>query len=627
MRDNRFDYLKRWLPKPAIAAATEGASRLMHRWRPSADPLNFYPNELRERLASFPITREIGDRALDALLAHAQWFSLPGGVVLTREGDNDQAVFIVVAGGLGVFTQDDMGEDHFVANVPAGETVGEMSVIAGDAHAAKLVALRDSELLRIGKDEFERLILRHPRLSLNLMRLLVRRLRHTTRRSVASQRARTIAFIPLHDGIDTRAIGADLARAFAGMALKAGAVGREELGRASDWFARYETDHDAVLYLGDAPESAWTNQCLRQADHILLIARAGEKIPRHFYNAEARGRLRRQMPELVLLRAGRGPGLAATELGANGPFSRHHYLRDGDAGDTARLARILAGRAVGLVLAGGGARGYAHIGVVRALREAGVPFDFIGGTSMGALVAAGVAIGWDHVELSRRMRQAFVEAKPLSDFTLPLVAVLRGKKVTKLLQDHFTDRAIEDLDRTYFCVSSNLTLGREFVHTNGPLWRALRATVAIPGLLPPLVHEKNLLADGGMMNNFPVDVMSKYTSGPIIGVDVAGDEALVAEREDFSDQPWSKLFRQQLQGAPSIVSILMRSGTVGNETQRRQAREAADILLDPPLPGIGLRSWKSFDQAVEAGYIHAAEHIEANGLDFMWSIRGHGAAD
>jgi NTE family protein len=626
VRDNRFDYLRRWIPTPAITAAAAGASRLMH-WRPAADPLGFYPNALRARLASFPITREIGDRALNALLAQAQWFSLPGGMTLVREGDNDQAVFIVVAGALGVFTEDDAGEDHLVANVPTGETVGEMSVIAGDAHAAKLVALRDSELLRIGKPEFERLLARHPRLSLNLMRLLVRRLRLTTRRAVATQRARTIALVPLHEGIDMRLLGANLARAFAGMAVKAGAADREVMGRGSDWLARHEADHDVVLYLADAPESPWTSQCLRQADRILLIARAGEKIAHHSHTAETRCRLKRHMPELLLLRSPGGLGLSATAPDSGGRLPRHHYLRDGDASDMARLARILSGRAVGLVLAGGGARGFAHIGVVRALREAGVPFDFIGGTSMGAIVAAGVALGWNHGELARRMRQAFVEANPLSDFTLPLVAVLRGKKVTKLLQDHFGERAIEDIDRAYFCVSSNLTLGREMVHTHGPLWRALRASVAIPGLLPPVVHEKTLLADGGLMNNFPVDVMSTYTQGPIVGIDVAGDEGLVAEREDFAEQPWSKLFRRQLKGTPSIVSILMRSGTVGNEAQRRQAREQADVLFDPPLPGIGLRSWKAFDQAVEAGYVHAAEHIEANGLDFMWSIRGHASAD
>jgi NTE family protein len=616
MSDSRLDYLKRWMPHRARTAAAHGA-KLMNMLRQQPDKAGFYPQDLRDRLASFPITHGIGHRALEALLFHAQWFSLPGGTVLAREGDNDQAVFIVVAGCLGVYTGDEQGQDHFVARVPAGETVGEMSVIAGDSHAAKLMALRDSELLRIGKAEFERLIARHPRLSLNLMRLLVQRLRQTTRRSVATQMARTVAFIPLHRGIDCRPLAAGLARSFNDMSLKAGTVGREALGRASDWFARYETDHDLILYTGDEPESAWTSLCLRQADRVFLVARSGEKIPEQFRNPETRGRLKRDMPEILFLRPHGAPGLSAAPLPPNAPFGLHHYLREDDANDVARFARILSGRAVGLVLAGGGARGFAHIGVVKALREAGVPFDIVGGSSMGAIVAAGIAMGWDHQELSQRMRAAFVQTNPLSDFTLPLVAVLRGKKVSRLLQSHFGDLRIEDMHRRYFCVSSNLTLGRATVHTEGPLWRALRATVAIPGLLPPVVYDKNLLVDGGLMNNFPVDVMATYAQGPVIGVDVAGDEALVAEAENFSEQPWLALFRQQLKGAPSIVSILMRSGTVGNEVQRRLAREQADMLFDPPLPGIGLRSWRAFDRAVEAGYAHAAKHLETNGLDAL----------
>jgi NTE family protein len=621
MKDNRLDIFKRWIPKPASAAA-QGARLMNSMLRPgAAEALSHYPHELRARLASFPITHEIGDRALNALLTHAQWFSLPGGTVLAREGDNDQAVFIVVAGSLGVYTNDEDGNDHFVANVPAGETVGEMSVIAGDAHAAKLVALRDSELLRIGKPQFEALIARHPRFSLNLMRLLVRRLRQTTRRSTKVMHARTIALVPLHPGIDCQALGASLKRAFSEMGLNAGvlapAAGRGE----GDWYARFERDHDIVLYLGDPTESRWTQLSLRQADRVFLVARAGEPLPTHWRAQETNGPLKRQLPELLLLKGALAPGISAMPGGLNGPYGLHHYVRENDGADISRFARMLAGRAVGLVLAGGGARGFAHIGVIKALRAAGVPFDIIGGASMGAIVAAGVAMGWDHQELSRRMRQVFVSSNPLSDFTLPLVAVLRGKKVSKLLHENFGDTLIEDLHRTYFCVSSNLTLGRENVHTDGLLWRALRATVAIPGLLPPVVHEKSLLVDGGLMNNFPVDVMATYAQGPVIGVDVAGNENLVVEADNFSEQPWLKLFRQQRQGAPSIVSILMRSGTVGNETQRRQAREQTDILFDPPMPGIGLRSWKSFDQAVEAGYAHASQLIDANGLEILRASR------
>jgi NTE family protein len=231
-------------------------------------------------------------------------------------------------------------------------------------------------------------------------------------------------------------------------------------------------------------------------------------------------------------------------------------------------------------------------------------------------------MGWDHAELSRRMRRAFVETNPLSDVTLPLLAVFRGKKVTNMLRENFGDTQIEDMHPTYFCVSSNLTTGRTAVHSDGPLWRALRASVAIPGLLPPIIHEKHLLVDGGLMNNFPVDIMASYARGPIVGIDVAGDEAPIAEAENFSEQSWWPLFRQQMKGAPSIVSILMRSGTVGNEAQRRQAREQVDVLFDPPLVGVGLRSWQAFDRAVAEGYSHAAELINAHGIDALLPRNG-----
>ena len=621
MGEGRFNYFKSWR-QPARSVAAKGVE-LIGRLREPGEQVAHIPPEMRERIAHFPITSEIGPRALNALLEYSEWFSQPGGAVLARDGENDQAVFIVVTGCLGVFTQDDNGADHFVAQIPAGETVGEMSVITGDPHSAKLVALRDSELLRISKGNFERLLARHPRLSLNLMRIIIRRLRHSTRKSVSVQTAKTIAFVPLHPGIDCRALGDSLAHAFKSIALTAGTVDREAIGRESEWFANIETKHDVMFYIGDTPESPWTQLCIRQADRIFLVARAGEPVAHQFHNPETRGRLRRQHPELLLLRSENCTGLSATPLGAKTPISNHYYLRDGNKADVERFARILSGRAVSLVLAGGGARGFAHIGVVRALRDAGVPVDFVGGSSMGAIIAAGIAMGWENDELSHRVRRAFVDTNPLSDFTLPLIAVLRGKKVSKLLHEHFGDVCIEDLHRTYFCVSSNLTLGRAHVHRDGPLWKALRATVAIPGLLPPVIHEKNLLVDGGLMNNMPVDVMSGIAQGPIIGVDVAGDEALVAEGEDFGDQSWHATMRKQLKGAPSIVSILMRSGTVGNEVQRRQARERADLLFDPPLAGISLRSWQSFDEAIELGYQHALEVIEENGLDFLWSIRGH----
>jgi NTE family protein len=271
--------------------------------------------------------------------------------------------------------------------------------------------------------------------------------------------------------------------------------------------------------------------------------------------------------------------------------------------------------AVNIVLAGGGARGFAHIGVLKALKEAGVPFDFVAGTSMGAIVAAGIAMDWEIDELRMRVRDAFVDNKPLSDFTLPLIALFRGAHVTKLLKKHFGETRIEDLSRPYFCLSSNLTTGRDHVHRSGPLWRALRASVALPGILPPVTTaEGHLLVDGGVMNNLPVDVMAQEARGPIIAVDVSGEIDLHAEDERYGERSLFSLIGQRMRGSPSIISILMRAGTVGSNLQRRSVRSLADYLYEPPLSGIGMRDWHGFDQAIAHGYAYAATEIEKQGV-------------
>ena len=574
-----------------------------------------YPESLRTQLRSFSLLSEVGDSGLKRLLGEANWFCLPGGMLLQRDGENSRALFLVVTGSLGVFVEDERGNRKLVAHIPAGETVGEMSLISGEAHSAQLVALRDSELLRVSPEAFNGLIARYPRVMLNLMRVMVKRLQNTTRGGDTKARPKTFAIIPLQEGLDAEPIAHRLSAALSDMGSHSAVLDSSASDQSAEWFTNFEADHDVVFYRGDAPDSAWTHLCLRQADRIFLLARSDRPLPLRPLDMPAFKERATGLPQLLLLHPeNQTHDLPEHFALRSGLFESHHHIRVGNTNDIRRVARFVAGRAVGLVLAGGGARGFAHIGVLKALYEAGVPIDHLGGTSMGAIVAAGVAMEWSIEELTERLREAFVKSNPLDDYTFPLIALVRGRKVSRLLQNGFGDIRIEEMPKPFFCVSSDLTTGRIHTHRGGPLWRALRASVALPGILPPVTFHGHLLVDGGVMNNLPVDVMAEQSSGPIIASDVTGELDLKATDDQYGERPFWWLIREGMRGSPSIVSILMRSGTVGSEAQRRVVREQADYLFEPPLKDVGLRDWKAFDRAIAEGYAHAVATIEQKGV-------------
>ncbi|HTO40873.1 MAG TPA: patatin-like phospholipase family protein [Rhizomicrobium sp.] len=580
-----------------------------------------YPESLRTLLRKFPLLSDVSDGGLKRLLGEANWFGLPGGMLLQRDGENQRALFLVVTGSLGVFVEDDHGARKLVAHIPAGETVGEMSLISGESHSAQLVALRDTELLRVSPHSFDGLIARFPRVMLNLMRVLVKRLQNANSGIDRTMRPKTFAIIPLQAGLD-EAIAMRLAAALVEMGSRAAVLDSRSADQSAEWFANFEAGHDIVFYCGNAPEGAWTNLCLRQADRIFLLARSDRPLPLRPLDMPAFKERATGLPQLLLLHPhGKSQDLPEHFALRSGLFDSHHHVRAGSAADIARVARFITGRAVGLVLAGGGARGFAHIGVIKALQEAGVPIDHMGGASMGAIVAAGLAMEWSVEEMTERLRAAFVTSNPLSDYTFPLIALVRGRKVTRLLQNGFGDIRIEELPRQFFCVSSDLTSGRIHTHRGGPLWRALRASVALPGIMPPVTYHGHLLVDGGVMNNLPVDVMSEKAAGPIIASDVTGELDLKAADDQYGERPFWSLIREGMRGSPSIISILMRSGTVGSEAQRRLVREQADYLFEPPLKDVGLRDWRAFDRAIAEGYEHASVMIEQKGvpLTSLWT--------
>lgn len=560
-------------------------------------------------LASLPLFSGLPKTVIDAAVAELEWISLPGGSLLFEAGAPADSVYFVVSGCLGAFGTG--GE--LVGRIAAGESVGEMGLIVARPRAATVRALRDSELARLSSGTFERVLLSHPEAILRLARLSVERLlENAPPRSSAPAAPRTITVIPYDSTIDVAALAAGLVQALSRLG-RVDLVSNARAGRhSSQWFHEVESRNDFVVYAAESGDTPWTQLCVRQADVLLLAARAQDAagswpgLERHPHAA--------QRAELLLIHEGSIVNGAATRWRQTIPGAPCHHLR-GPA-DLPRIVRLMTHRAVGLVLSGGGARGFAHLGVVRALREHGVPIDLVGGTSMGGILAAGVAADWTNEELIERFRRSFVDTNPLSDFTLPLVSLVSGRKVGLLLRRELGDIDIEDLPLPFFCVSSNLTSGRIAVHQQGPLWRWLRASVAIPGVLPPVFHGGEVFVDGGAMNNLPVDVMRAKGRGPVIGVDVGTDRAFTSD-VDATEAPsfWSVFRRRGRPRRPNILEILWRSGMVNSTTATLEHRGLCDMLLTPSLESLGLLDWRAFQRAIDIGYRDACERLDAGALD------------
>lgn len=515
-----------------------------------------------------------------------------------------------------------------------GQVVGGAALLEGAPTGRRVHAVRDSLVLRLGVAGFERVAAAHPASLLGLCRALVRA---DTAVQAGPEPApgTTIALVPAGDTVrvpDEVASGlvaalgeaVEVTSSTVDAALGAGASGTEPAdprnGRLLAWLQRVEAAHRFVVYRTDDRDTEWTRRCLRQSDRVVLVAHAGgDPGPGPVERATAAVRGERRC-DLVLLHPTGTPAPSGTAAWlADRDVARHHHVRHGSAADLARVARFLSGTARGLVLAGGGMRGFAHLGVMRALDEAGIPVDAVGGASIGALMAGFYADGLGHEQRLRQACSAMVEKGSMVGFTPPFVAVSSGRKVTRLLREEPSFAGlIEDLWLPYFAVSASLSQAREVVHDSGPTWRAIRASIAIPGVYPPVHDGTQLLVDGGVMNNLPVDVMARVVGdGPIVAVNLqpTGSGRRPPAELDLTVSGWRVLasrlnpFTPRMR-VPRIGDVVVRSMSLSTARLQRDRLAGRSVeLLTPPVGRSGLLDFAAGPALVEPAYEYAMEAL------------------
>jgi len=573
-------------------------------------------------LKTIPLLKDVSQRAMRSAGKEARWYSLPAGQPLFLAGELADSIYFVVSGTLGAFNSN----NEFVGHIRPGEPVGEMALFLGGVdtngdgkaedkpHTGSVYALRDSEVVALSRTGWNRLVKSEPDLLEGMIRIILRRLGRAGQRDMATV-PKVYTLLATSPTIDLRMRARALREALMKFGQKVAIVDEIQGDeKPAAYFDALEQNNDTVILIAAIGDTSWFRLATRQADRIWVLARGDARPSVPLMPEDTSPAQRLKLIDVLLLHPGteRRASRPQEWLDATGANRLFHWFGDSDA-DAMRLARVMAGRSVGIVLSGGGARAYSHIGAIRAIREKGIPIDFAGGASMGAVVAACAAMGWDDNEIEWRIRKAFVESNPLGDYNLPVVGMVKGKRVNARLLEHFGETEIGDLKIPFYALSTNLTSGKVHMHRSGSLRQALRATISLPGILPPVVDGDDIFVDGAVLNNFPVDMMRDLHQGFIIGSDVSGQpEGL--NKEEFA-RPlsfWQWVARNGFSSAPPIAGLLMRAATVRNDP--RLGQDLADVLVLPDLPGIELRDWTAYDAAVEAGYVAAKAALEASDI-------------
>jgi len=558
-------------------------------------------------LREVPLFASLPDARLHELAALARPVSLRAGAVLFERGAPGDALYVIRHGRLEVVV-----DGEVVREAGRGEVLGELALLTGEPRNATVRARRDAELYAVRRADLD-VLLADPGSARALVRHLAARIPGSAA-PVPDRADAVLALVPL-DGGTPPALVRRLADRLAAELGRHARLTRLD-GDVADGPARLdaaEAAHELVLLVAEHPDDAWARFCLRQADRPLLVVDAARHRPadaglaavdaaRHrpvdaaveadrrtaahpaaeagLGAAETRGHGRPQQDATRLVVVG-GPGSA---LRAAGPGPHHLVGADLPADDVARLARRLAGKAVGLVLSGGGARGLAHVGVVDELQRAGIVIDRVGGTSMGAVIAGMVALGAAPSDMLAAARRELVARRPFGDVTWPRHGLVRGARLDASLRRVFGGALIEDQRIPLFTVSVDLVAAEKVVHRRGPIAEAVALSVRLPGIVPPRRVGDRLHVDGGVLDNLPIGVMAAEREGPVLGVDIA---------EPFGAGAVTAL--------PHIVDTVSRAMTIGSWRRDDPSRALAREVIVPDLGDIGLFDFRRLDDLVERG--------------------------
>jgi len=576
------------------------------------------------------------EEIIDDVNALVEWVDLEAGQQLFAQGETADAAYIVVSGRIRLTAVHD-GVVGLDVSVGRGDIVGELGVVEQAPRSASAVATRDTTLAKLTIEQFATLTAKHPTLMLQIFRTIVTRVMQPQYRPPHAGLIAVAVLDPLADADLVRAMSAEISRHgetlyldrqqirqfFRRRGVADADVGSAEHARFDEFLNEADVAHSFVVLETDPSLTTWSRRALRTADRVLLVVSespTADELERIAEFAAVVDGVRDRELWLVQSNAAssRRPKLVQKAIDACRP-DRVIQLHRGTPSSTKRVARLASGTATGVALSGGGGRGLAHLGALRALQEAGIEIDVIAGTSMGSVVAASMAFTADADEILEETAEGFQVAK-LIDYTIPVVSLTAAKGLTASLETKFDEMDIRELTLPFSCISTNLTTSKRVIHRSGSLAKAIRASVSIPGVFPPVVEGTDLLVDGGVLENLPITPLYDDPAvGLIIGLDVSPPHGPSAKYDYGLALGGATALRRQFgrghKSHPALTNTVMSSMLLGSSQARRDALDhnMIDLYLSLHLKGVKLLNFDDLRGIAQRGYEAALEALEAAG--------------
>lgn len=595
-------------------------------------------------LASVPLFADLPPSERALLLEKMQLLSLRKGEFLVRQGDEADCLYYVLRGRLDV-----LRDGHLlVAEIGSGEPVGEIAFFADTRRTADVVASRDSQLLRLGREQFRQVSALQPALVEAILRTFGRRLANATAgapplpprvpNTIGLCQAGEVA-IPeelIHALAQALAQEDGACRVISGADLPSG-LDPADTPVFSDWIAQQERQSGRLLVITGQGHLEWDHAALRHCDQLLLCGRLqqasepAQPVPLAGLEAEMIGRFRPRHIGLLLWRENEQQPVAGTARWlALRPAHLHHHVVLGNRKHFARVARLLSGRALGAVFGGGGALGAGHIGALRALFDAGLELDIVGGTSIGSTVAMACAAGEDPRAMMEAYNYFFLQRKAFGRYTPPVYGLVDHRHVDNSLRERYGTLQLEDLSLNCYVVAANLSTNQREILRQGPCWEAMRMSASIPVALPPWINPRGeVLVDGGLIDNVPTSVMHGIKPGPNLVFMLSPGErwevkAAYAQLPSRLRQLWQLITGGKGHADfPRIGQTVARSMQISSNSTLVASRHSGDLLIEPPtVPGMALTAWKMGTAQEQAGYEYTCRWLEQQGgLDGLQAWR------